>query len=105
MLPFGGVKGSGMTLVMDVLRGVLPFGLATVHRGEEYAGQRMASHFFYAVKIGNFVFLETFTAEVDRMVQTVRNSRRKEGGVRIYLLGEIEWLKKEAWRKSGIPLH
>ncbi len=55
MLPFGGVKGSGMTLVMDVLSGVLPFGLATMHRGEEYAGQRMASHFFYAVKIENFV--------------------------------------------------
>ncbi len=39
------------------------------------------------------------------MVQTVRNSRRKEGVARIYLPGEIEWLKKEAWNKSGIPLH
>ena len=105
LLPFGGVKGSGLTMMMDVLSGVLPFGLATINRGEAYAGQRMASHFFYAVKIDNFIPLDEFTAEVDRMVQAVRNSRREEGVERIYLPGEIEWLKQAAWSKSGIPLH
>ena len=105
LLPFGGVKGSGLTVIMDALSGVLPFGLATVNRGEAYAGQRMASHFFYAVKVESFIPLNEFTAEVDRMVQTIRNSRREEGIERIYLPGEIEWLKKAAWSKTGIPLH
>ena len=39
------------------------------------------------------------------MTRTIRNSRRRPDVDRIYLPGEIEWLKKEAWRKSGIPLH
>lgn len=109
LLPFGGLdgglKGSGISVIMDVLSGILPFGVATVNRGEEYSGQWMASHFFYAIKIENFIPLETFTSEVDRMVQAIRNSKRREGVDRIYLPGEIEWLKKKAWSKSGIPLH
>ena len=39
------------------------------------------------------------------MIGTVRESRRRSDIDRIYLPGEIEWLKKEAWLKSGIPLH
>ena len=39
------------------------------------------------------------------MIQTIRASRPKEGVDRIYVPGEIEWLKKAAWEKTGIPLH
>lgn len=105
LLPFGGVKSYCFTVVMDVLAAVLPFGLATSHRGEAYSGQWKASQFFCAIKVENFVPLADFRAEVDRLVRTVRGSRRKEGVARIYLPGEIEWLKKAAWSKSGIPLH
>jgi LDH2 family malate/lactate/ureidoglycolate dehydrogenase len=106
LLPFGGVKSSGVTIVMDVLASVLPFGLSTVHReGETYHGQRLASQMFYAINISNFVKLETFKTEIDRMIGTIRNSRKKEGVDRIYLPGEVEWLKKEAWDLNGIPLH
>ncbi|MCZ6632533.1 MAG: Ldh family oxidoreductase [bacterium] len=109
LLPAGGSngpKGSAYNLLMDVLSGILPMGLATVNRvGEEFAGQQNASQFFQAIKVDNFIPLEEFTAEMDRMIQTVRNSRRKDGVDRIYLPGEMEWLKKEAWSKSGIPMH
>ena len=101
----GGPKGSGFNVVMDVLSSILPFGLATVNRGDEYQGQRQASHFFQAIKIETFCEVEDFKSEVDRMVQTIRASRPKEGVDRIYVPGEIEWLKKAAWEKTGIPLH
>ena len=105
LLPFGGVKASGFTLVMDVLSGVLPFGISTITRGSEYDGQKMASHFFQAISIEHFTPLDEFKADVDQMIRMVRESRRKEEVDRIYLPGEIEWLKKEAWQNTGIPLH
>ena len=105
LLPFGNVKGSGLAIIMDVFSSVLPFCLATPHRDGAYAEQRDASHFFQAVDISKFTAVDEFKAEIDRMVRTVRGSRRRPDVDRIYLPGEIEWLKKKAWMKSGIPLH
>ena len=101
----GGAKGSGLNVVMDVLSGILPFGLATVNREPELQGQRRASHFFQAIKIETFCAVSDFKREVDRMIQTIRASRPRRGVDRIYVPGEIEWLKKATWEKTGIPLH
>ncbi|MDP6175364.1 MAG: Ldh family oxidoreductase, partial [Rhodospirillales bacterium] len=76
-----------------------------ITRGEEYSGQKHASQYFQAVKIENFTPLDDFKADMDRMIQAVRNSRPREDVERIYLPGEIEWLKKAAWMERGIPLH
>ena len=106
LLPFGGVKGSGFSIMMDIFSSVLPCGVATTHRqGEEFAGQQRAAHYVQAIDIAKFTDVAAFKGEMDRMIRTVRASRRKPGVERIYLPGEIEWLKKEAWNISGIPLH
>ncbi|OGG50451.1 MAG: hypothetical protein A3F84_24440 [Candidatus Handelsmanbacteria bacterium RIFCSPLOWO2_12_FULL_64_10] len=106
LLPFGGAKGYGLTLVMDALSSLLPFGVSTCHRGTpEFAGQTWSSHFFYAIHIESFIPLDEFGTEMDRTIRTVRESKRAEGVGRIYLPGEIEWLKKEAWSRTGIPIH
>ncbi len=106
LLPFGDAKGSGFGIMMDVLASVLPFNLSTPHRvGPDYDSQFDASHFLQAIDISKFTSIDKFKEEIDRMNQTIRNSRRQSDTDRIYLPGEIEWLKKEAWLKSGIPLH
>jgi ureidoglycolate dehydrogenase (NAD+) len=106
LLPFGGIKGSGFAMIMDVFSSVLPSGVATVHRkGDEFQGQQRATHYVQAIDIAKFTDLEAFKTEIDRMIRTVRTSRRKPGTEQIYLPGEIELLKKEAWSISGIPLH
>ena len=106
LLPFGGVKGSGLAIMNDILGSVLPCGIATPHRwGDAFADQRQASHFLQAIDISQFQDLDTFKAEIDRIWQTVRHARLRDGFDRVYLPGEIEWLRKEAWRKSGIPMH
>ena len=97
----GGAKGSGINVVMDVLSGILPFCLATVNREDEYQGQRRASHFFKRSRLRHFAMCRDFKREVDRMIQTIRASRPKEGVDRVYVPGEIEWLKKAAWEKTG----
>lgn len=106
LLPFGGIKGSGLAMMMDVFASVLPFGVATPHRrGDEFDGQQQGAHFFQAIDISKFMNLDDFKAEMDRMIQTIRTSRKRPGFDRIYVPGEIEWLKKAAWRKTGIPIH
>ncbi|MBM3235526.1 Ldh family oxidoreductase [Candidatus Poribacteria bacterium] len=109
LLPMGGVKGYALAVVMDALSGPLIGEIATCHRGiPEYAGRRPpgnSSHFFYAINVSNFVPLDEFTEEMDKAIQTIRASRPAEGFDRVYLPGEIEWLKSQKWRKEGIPLH
>ncbi|MBI2951976.1 Ldh family oxidoreductase [bacterium] len=106
LLPFGSYKGSGLTLIVDALASILPFGVSTCHRDSpKFAGQTFSSHFFYAIHIDSFIPLDEFVTEMDRTIRTVRESRRAEGVDRIYLPGEIEWLKKEAWSRTGIPIH
>ena len=91
---------------MDVLSGILPFGLATVNREDEYQGQRQASHFFQAIKIETFCDVSEFKREVDRMIQTIRASRpKRRRGSHLPCPVRIEWIKKAAWAKTGIPLH
>jgi LDH2 family malate/lactate/ureidoglycolate dehydrogenase len=107
LLPFGGVKGYALAVVMDALTGPLSGGIATCRRGkvESPPEKQAAGHIFYAINIDCFVPLEEFKEEIDLAIQTIRNSRRAEGVDRIYLPGEIEWLKREKWLKEGIPLH
>lgn len=106
LLPFGGVKGSGLAIMNDVLASVLPAGIATPHRrGEDYDGQQQGSHYFQAIDIKQFQDLDVFKDEIDQLWKTVRDAQPREGHHRVYLPGEIEWLKKEAWIKSGIPMH
>ena len=106
LLPMGGVKGYALSVAMDALSGPLAGGIATCRRGiSEYSGQRSSGHFFYAINVANFVSLDEFTAEMDNAIRTIRESKPAEGFDRIYLPGEIEWLKSQKWRKEGIPLH
>ncbi|MEE2752863.1 MAG: Ldh family oxidoreductase [Candidatus Latescibacterota bacterium] len=106
LLPFGGIKGSGLSVMMDVLASILPFGVATTHRrGAAFDGQQQGTHFVQAIDIAKFVDIDEFKAEMDRMIQTIRSSRKRPGYDRIYLPGEIEWLKKKAWSETGIPIH
>jgi ureidoglycolate dehydrogenase (NAD+) len=106
LLPFGGAKGSGLAMMMDILGSVLPFGVATPHRtGESYQGQQRGSHFVQAIDISKFIDLDEFKSEIDKLSTTVKASRKRPGVEQIYMPGEIEWLKKEAWSKTGIPLH
>ena len=106
LLPMGGVKGYALAVAMDALSGPLAGGISTCHRGiSEYSGQRSSGHFFYAINVSSFVPLDEFTEEMDRAIRTIRASKPAEGFDRVYLPGEIEWLKSQEWRKEGMPLH
>jgi len=106
MLPFGGVKGYGLTIIMDALTGPLSGSVATVNRiGDAFGGQKQASQFFYAIYVDAFADVNEFKAEIDRQIRTIRDAPKTEGVSSIYLPGEIEWKKMKRWQSEGIPLH
>jgi ureidoglycolate dehydrogenase (NAD+) len=40
-----------------------------------------------------------------RASQSIRRVPPAPGFDRVYLPGEIEWLRSERWRETGIPIH
>jgi LDH2 family malate/lactate/ureidoglycolate dehydrogenase len=106
MLPFGGYKGHGLAIVMSIISGVLTGGPAACNRTSETPPDLAnRGHIFHALKISNFCPFDQFTEAVDLEIRTIRNAKRAAGVDRIYLPGEIEWLKYQDAKQNGISLH
>jgi len=106
LLPIGGPKGYGLALVVDILAGVLtgaefgPYVAAT----DDLNHKVSAGFVVQAIDIAAFTEPAIFEEDIQSLMTTIRNSPRAAGVERIYLPGEIEWLKKQARLTSGIPV-
>jgi len=104
LLPIGGPKGYGLALVADILSGVLTgaeFG-SHVAATDELDRQVSAGFVVQAVDIAAFAEPARFEQDIQFMIAEIRNSPRASGVERIYLPGEIEWLKKQERLEKGI---
>ncbi len=105
-MPIGGPKGYGLALVVDVLSGVMTgadFGtrLTSVHELKQHSSVGFVTQ---ALDITAFAEWDEFAASIGALVAEVLNSPRAPGVSRIYLPGEIEWLKQQERLKSGVPV-
>jgi LDH2 family malate/lactate/ureidoglycolate dehydrogenase len=108
LLPFGGPKGYGLAMLVDILSGVLTgsqFGPETGSLFGDLDRPQEIGHFFMAVNIENFMPLETFKQRMDSMIRRIRNSEKAKGFDRIYMPGEIEHEKTLELQKTGIPVN
>jgi LDH2 family malate/lactate/ureidoglycolate dehydrogenase len=90
LLPLGGHKGYGLSLVVDILSGVLSgsvFGPNLYVKKDQPA---KVSHFFGAIKIDAFIELERFKSAMDEYISLIKNSEKIDGQDRIFVHGEIE---------------
>jgi len=103
VLPIGGPKGSGLSMLMDIFGGVLS--------GAAYAGDvadqykvfdrpQNVGHFFLAMRPDLFVSKKEYRARMDTLVKRVRACPRAEGFEEILLPGETE-AREEAKRSAG----
>lgn len=107
MLPFGGHKGYALSVMAEILTGVLSGGRVADELGfygnhEENTG---VSHFLGAIRIDSFMPLEEFKTRVDCYIDHIKNCPKAEGAGEIYLPGERSMLTREKRLKTGIPLH
>ena len=95
ILPLG-PKGSGLSLVMNVLGGILS--------ELEIEDRDRFGHAFIAIDISVFCDLERFKSEIDERIETFRSARPAPGHEKVYYPGEIEWVAYDQRCQSGIPM-
>jgi LDH2 family malate/lactate/ureidoglycolate dehydrogenase len=107
-VPIGGHKGYGLTLVMEVLAGVLTgAGFCWDHRRDHARPEeepRDLGHFFLAINPELFMPIREFAARVDRMIEQTQSGERAEGVPEILLPGETEMRARARNLREGVPL-
>jgi len=105
---YGGYKGYGMAVLVDILCGVLSGGAyadLVDTKGPGGKGQpAQVAHFFLALNIENFVEMDIFQEKMDDFIDRLRESAKAEGQNRIFIHGEKEYELYEKHKQSGVPL-
>jgi len=101
LLPFGGYKGYGLGLVVDLLAGVLT---GAGSSQDMTSGWLTNGVFMMALKIDSFVPLRDFKDQVDRLVKSIKDSPKAEGFEEILIPGEPETNERERRLREGIPI-
>jgi len=104
--PMGTYKGSGLSLLIEAMAGILVANplIAPALEGEEWR-QRGQSSVMAAVDISAFTDVEKFKLEVDRLINAVKEVPRASWASEILVPAEREWRALEERSRDGIPLH
>ena len=104
LVPIGGVKGSALSLIVDLICGVMTDTSLTgeVKNITDMSGPSDTGHAFISINIADFIEYDLFIGNVDAVVGIIKNLKPKAG--QIFMAGEIEHNLTEAKKKDGIPL-
>jgi ureidoglycolate dehydrogenase (NAD+) len=105
LLPLGGAKGSGLSLMFEMLASVLA--AAPIYArvlGAQRLTRNVANLALLAVDIANFRPLADFTGDADKLAALLKALPRQAGFDEITLPGERSARTEAARRKSGIPI-
>ncbi|MFI4964498.1 MAG: Ldh family oxidoreductase [Caulobacterales bacterium] len=106
ILPMGGHKGSGISIVMDVLSGVLTgsaFGpdVAGPYQAERRSG---AGHLLIALNIEAFEALPIFNRRIETLIEGLKAAKLATGFEEVLYPGELEARNAERQRAEGLIL-
>lgn len=105
---FGGYKGYGIALLIEVLAGVLTgasFGLVDREPGALRGFDRVTrGYLFVALDPSHYGPMDAFRADVDRLVADIHASTPAEGVERVLVPGELEHHRRIDRLEHGIPL-
>jgi LDH2 family malate/lactate/ureidoglycolate dehydrogenase len=101
----GGHKGYGLAVMVDILSGVLAgAAFGDMRRRDPDPARADIGHFFGAIDVARFRDLDAFKADMDDLLQALKDSPKADGQDRIYVAGEPEWECEQRRRQEGIPL-
>jgi L-2-hydroxycarboxylate dehydrogenase (NAD+) len=107
LLPIGGYKGYGLSLVIGLLAGTLnraALGSQTVDFNADDTSVTNTGHAIVALSIAAFGDVAAFKRDVDRVAGELRASRRLPGVERVWLPGEQSRAKFEERSRAGVPV-
>ena len=102
-LPFGGYKGSGVTLVTEILGGLLS-GNGPGKNWWDKGAHGVNGVFLQAFAVEEFQPLEEFYDKVDEFITFAKTSRHAPGFNEILLPGEAGRRREAKQRKDGVDL-
>ncbi|MDI6883712.1 MAG: Ldh family oxidoreductase [Hadesarchaea archaeon] len=105
--PFGGAKGYGLALVLEILAGPLvgaAMGKEVVGTLEPVEGYSTKGDFMIAIDPAAFGSADEFKARVKKFVAQLKKSRKAPGVEEILVPGEPEFRTRETRLKEGIPI-
>ena len=105
---FGGYKGYGIALLIEILAGVLTgasFGLVDREPGELTGFDRVTrGYLFVALDPSHYGPMDAFRADVDRLVRDIHAAEPAEGVDAVLVPGELEHRRRAQRLADGIPL-
>ncbi|MFA1820159.1 Ldh family oxidoreductase [Virgibacillus oceani] len=107
VLPMGGPKGYAISMMIDILSGVLTgagFGKHINNMYENWGQPQNVGHFFIVIDIKQFIPIEEFKQRMDQYIRDIKSEPKAEGVKEILIPGEIEYKKSEEQKKYGIEL-
>jgi LDH2 family malate/lactate/ureidoglycolate dehydrogenase len=93
LLPVGGPKGYGLSLIIDILAGIMTgsnFGQGIKSLYGDVATAQNIGHFAVLVNIEDFMAIDDFFAGMQKSRSQVKGSKLAKGFSEIFLPGEIE---------------
>ena len=104
---FGGPKGYGLSVIVDVFSGLLAGAAFGPHIGKMYDDldkKRKLGHYFCVINPSFFTDIDLFLEQMDRMMEELQQVPPAPGGERVYVPGEIEQLHEARNLEQGITI-
>jgi L-2-hydroxycarboxylate dehydrogenase (NAD+) len=107
MLPFGGMKGAGLSWMMDIVAGIFT---GAAHSGavknaiNDFSGAANVGHFIICLKANLFQNKLNFLKKIKFGIQTAKQLKLAKGFKEILYPGEPEYKKFIHNKKNGISL-
>ena len=102
-LPIGKYKGYGLSLMTDIISGVMTGSLFGTDVFKDLANHDVGS-FVIAINPEKFMDRDTFYERLEVLLDQVKSSAPITPGAEIFLPGEIELRRKSEREKNGIPI-
>jgi LDH2 family malate/lactate/ureidoglycolate dehydrogenase len=106
VLPIGGPKGSGISMLADILCGVIGGAGFAGGVGDQYKVMdrpQDVGHFFFAMKPDLFVPQDQYKKRMDALVDKVHAAPTADGFTDVQMPGEPETRHEALRRRGGIP--
>ena len=107
MLPFGGAKGYGLALIIDILVAVLSGAMTSTHINnfwKDFENPQNLGFFIGAWNIASVMPLPEFYERMDALIHELKACPPAPGHTEVFYPGEIEHRKAEESERQGIAL-
>jgi L-2-hydroxycarboxylate dehydrogenase (NAD+) len=107
LLPIGGYKGYGLSLIVGLLAGTLngaAMGKAVIDFNHDEKSTTNTGQAIAMIDPAAFGDIDQFKQRVDTLVGEIRGSEKMPGVDRIWLPGEQSEAKRAKYTEQGIPL-